>query len=129
MSHRGEQTGAAIRKAVQQVIARGLQDPRVSGLITVTGVNVTGDFAQAVISVSVLPEDREELVLHGLTAGSNYIRREVGELIRTRKLPQFIFKIDRSLKKQAAVLREINRAAEEKRVDAEDSIKPEDDAT
>lgn len=114
MSHRGEQTGAAIRKAVQEVIAKGLQDPRVSGLITVTGVNVTGDFAQAVISVSVLPEDREELVLHGLTAGSNYIRRVVGEMIRTKKLPQFIFKIDRSLKKQAAVLKEINRVADER---------------
>ena len=40
MSRRGEQVSSALREAIQGVIDRGLQDPRVSGLITVTGVTV-----------------------------------------------------------------------------------------
>lgn len=118
MNHKAEQTGAAIQRAVQEVIARGLQDPRVSGLITVTNVRVTADFAQAVISFSVLPEERETLVHHGLDAAKNFIRREVGEKVRMRQLPQFVFKLDRSLKREAAVLKEINRAAAEIKPDA-----------
>jgi ribosome-binding factor A len=115
MNHKNEQTAAAIQRAVQQIIAKGLQDPRISGLITILDVRVTRDMAQAVISFSVLPQDREELVLHGLEQAANFIRREVGEIVRVRQLPQFIFKIDRSLKKQAAVFADINKAAEELR--------------
>ncbi|MFZ4574960.1 MAG: 30S ribosome-binding factor RbfA [Phycisphaerales bacterium] len=115
MSHKVEQMAAAIQRAVQQVIAKGLQDPRVSGLITIIDVRVTRDLAQAVISFSVLPQDREELVLHGLQTAANYIRREVGEIVRSRSMPQFVFKLDRSLKKQAAVLADINRASDELR--------------
>jgi ribosome-binding factor A len=113
MKHKCEQVAASIQKAVQQVIAKGLQDPRISGLITVTDVRVTVDMTQAHIAVSVFPEDREELTIHGLEAAKNFIRREVGEIVRTRQLPAFSFRIDKSLKKQAAVLLDINRAMEE----------------
>src|SRR5204863_7128593 len=66
VSRRSDQFGAELTRAVQEVLARGLQDPRVSGLITVTGVNVTENLSDATVSVSVLPEDRQELTLHGL---------------------------------------------------------------
>ena len=117
-NHKVEQVASAIQRGVQEVIARGLQDPRISGLITVTEVRVTQDFTQAIISVSVLPEDREALVHHGLEAAKNFIRREVGEKVRMRQVPQLVFKIDHSLKKQAAVLKDINRAAAEIRPEA-----------
>ncbi len=122
MSHKAEQLASTIRDAVQDVIDRGLQDPRVSGLVTVTNVRVPQDLSVAVISVSVMPEDREKLALHGLESASSFLRREVGRRVRVRSLPRFQFKIDKSLKRQAAVLAAINKASDELR--EQDAARP-----
>lgn len=114
MTRRVEQASSAIRKAVQQVLAKGLNDPRAHGLITVTGVRVTPDLQEAFINVSVLPAERQELVLHALKDASTYIRREVGELVDARKLPKFNFRLDTSLKKQAGILGALNKVVEER---------------
>jgi ribosome-binding factor A len=114
MSHKSEQLAASIQRAVQDRIARGLHDPRVSGLITITGVRVTADRQTATISVSVLPEDRQDLTLHGLESSAKFIRREVGDMIQTRQLPQFVFKLDTSLKRQAGVLKDLDRVRDER---------------
>lgn len=114
MNRKVEQLASSIHRAVQEVIARGLHDPRVSGLITVTGVRINPETKEAFVGVSVLPEEKQELTLHGLRAASRHVRREVGELVRTRQMPTIVFTLDESLKKQAAVMRAINQAAEER---------------
>jgi len=111
MSHRPEQLAAEIRSAVQELIDRGLSDPRISGMITITGVRVTADHKTAFLDVSVLPADRETLTMHGLTSAAPHIRRQAADLIRTRQVPTLVFRLDQSLKKQAGVIDSINRAA------------------
>src|SRR6185369_13185005 len=91
MSRRSEQFGAELRRAVQEILARGLQDPRVSGLITVTGVAVTEDLRDATVSISVLPEEKQDLTLHGLRGAASHIRHEVGEIIDARRVPVLNF--------------------------------------
>lgn len=113
-TRRPEHLAAEIQRAVQQIIAKGLQDPRISGLITVTSVKVTQDCKQATILVSVLPEEKQELTMHGLKAAERHIRHEAGELVRTREMPQFLFRVDSSLKKEAGVLRELERVRDER---------------
>jgi len=126
--HKPEQMAASLQRAVQQVIAKGLQDPRVSGLITVTSVKVTSDLAEAFIHVSIYPEEKEKLTLHGLESAKSFIRRAAGDLVRSRSLPAFFFKLDRSLKKQAKILQEINRAMEETKDRSFSSSPPGSDA-
>lgn len=104
MSRRQEQFSSVLREAVQGVIDRGIQDPRISGMITVTSVRVAEDFADATILISVLPADRQELSLHGIRSAAAHIRREAGKKIESRKLPRFHFDLDTSTKKQAAVI-------------------------
>jgi ribosome-binding factor A len=113
VSHRLEQLSSAIDRGVREVIARGFSDPRISGLITVTGVRVLPDLSQAIISISVLPEEKQDLTFHGLTNAAAFIRREVGDLINARTMPQLTFKLDTSLKKQAAVFKDLDRVREE----------------
>jgi ribosome-binding factor A len=113
MNRKLEQLSSSIHRAVQEVIARGLHDPRVSGLITVMGVRINPETQEAFIGISVLPEEKQELTVHGLRAASKHIRREVGDLVRTRTMPTLVFQLDDSLKKQAAVSRAIAKAAEE----------------
>ncbi|MDX2132635.1 MAG: 30S ribosome-binding factor RbfA [Planctomycetota bacterium] len=105
-----EQLTAAIDRAVREVLARGLQDPRVSGLITVTEVRLSPDLREADIGVTVLPLEKEPLTLHGLQSAAAHIRREVGDLVHTRQMPVLRFRADHTVRKQAALLRDLDRA-------------------
>ncbi|MBX3378717.1 MAG: 30S ribosome-binding factor RbfA [Phycisphaeraceae bacterium] len=104
MSRRQEQFSSVLRNAIQAVIDRGIQDPRISGMITVTEVRVAEDFADATILISVLPAERQELTLHGIRSATMHIRREAGKNVDSRKLPRFHFDLDSRTKKQAAVI-------------------------
>lgn len=110
MSRRTEQIASLIRTAVQDVLSRGLNDPRVSGMITVTGVYVTEDLQEAKIKVSILPEEKQQLAFHGIASAAGWIRREIGEKIAQRKLPQLRFELDESFKKQAKVIEALAQA-------------------
>ncbi|CAG0948730.1 Ribosome-binding factor A [Phycisphaerales bacterium] len=110
MSRRSEQLASAIDLAVRQILSRGLQDPRISGLITVTSVRVIDDLSEAHIGISVLPEEKEPLTLHGLQSAAAHIRREVGKLVETRQIPPLRFRADKSTKKQAALLKDLDLA-------------------
>ncbi len=114
MSRRTEQMASTIRQALQETIDRGLADPRISGLITVTQVRVTDDVKSAYIDVSVLPAERQDLTMHGLRAAARHIRREVGDLVAVKQMPELVFRLDQSLKKQASVLDAIARATAER---------------
>lgn len=111
MTHRPEQLASEIRSAVQELIDRGLSDPRISGMITITSVRVTPDNKSAFLSVSILPADRQTLTMHGLKSAAAHLRRQAGDLVRTRQIPELVFRLDETLKKQAAVIESINKAA------------------
>lgn len=129
MNPKHERLTSSIEKGVQQVLARGLQDPRVRGLITVTKVEITPDSKQATIGISVLPAEHQTLTVHGLRSAARHIRREVAELIRTRTMPEFRFIEDDSLKKQAEVLGELAKVREEMdQKDAEAGASPDQSA-
>ncbi|MBK9189659.1 MAG: 30S ribosome-binding factor RbfA [Phycisphaerales bacterium] len=115
MSHKLEQLASSIQRGIQDVLARGLHDPRISGLVTVTRVRVLQDYTRAIVGISVLPEERQHLVLKGLQAASAHIRREVGETVRTREMPRLDFELDLTLKKEAQVLRALSKVEEERR--------------
>jgi len=114
VSRRNEQLASTIHRGVQEVLARGLQDPRISGLITVTGVRLTEDLSEAVVSVSILPEDRQELVMHGLRAAESHVRHALSDLVGLRRTPHVTFKLDTATKRHAAVLRSLAQVALER---------------
>ena len=108
---RTDKVSAQLQRAVQQVITRGLSDPRARGLITVTKIEVSRDLRDATIRVSVLPHEHEKLTLHALKDASKHIRRQAGELMAMHRLPAFHFKLDSSLRKQAEVIEALAHGA------------------
>jgi ribosome-binding factor A len=113
MKRRRAQLASTIERTMQQVLARGLADPRIRGLVTVTGVELNDELRTAYIDISVLPAEHENLTMHGLKAATPRLRREVMERIRTREMPRIEFRLDRRIKEQAEILTLINRAASE----------------
>lgn len=110
MTRRQEQLASVLREGIQEVLSRGLNDPRVSGLITVVSVELSPDLEYATARISILPEDRQTLAFHGIKAAAAHIRREVGNRINGRKLPQFQFELDTSFKRQAKVIEALEKA-------------------
>src|SRR5690606_7228314 len=104
--------------AVQTILTEGLNDPRLEGtLITVTEAHVDDGLSEAVLSVSVVPESKEDLALHGLRAAAGRIRREASDAIELKRAPRLVFRLDRSLKKQAAVLGALAKIVRERKDD------------
>jgi ribosome-binding factor A len=113
MTQRGDQVESVLHRAVQQVLSKGLNDPRVRGLLSVTDVVVSDDLRQATVSVSILPAEHVELSMHGLKHAARHIRVQVGELVRMRRVPELHFRLDASLKQQAEVELAIRDAMED----------------
>ncbi len=101
MTHRTDQVAASIHRAVQTVLGRGLGDPRVRGLVSVTKVSVDADLSRATVFVSVLPAEHGPLAVDGLRHAAARIRSKIGKLVRIRRVPRLVFQLDESIKKQA----------------------------
>ena len=114
MSKRTEMIAATIARQLQERLARGLQDPRIRGLITVTKVRVTDDLTTAFVSVSVLPAEQQALTMHGLKAAAGHLRRELGKTVAIRRLPVLSFQLDESIKREAEVLAALARVRAER---------------
>ncbi|MDH3582655.1 MAG: 30S ribosome-binding factor RbfA [Phycisphaerae bacterium] len=104
MTHRREKLESSLQRIVGRLLSEGLADPRIQGLVSVTEVRVDTDGRVARIGVSVLPESSQNTVLGGLRHCAGHLRREVGQRLRVRSVPELEFVLDESLKKQAAVL-------------------------
>ena len=110
MSDRTAQVANVIRAEVQQVLSRGLNDPRVRGLISVTRVDVTADLSEARVFVSILPEEHTELTMHGLKSAAGHVQREIAPSITMKRMPRLSFRLDDSLKRQAQIDAAINQS-------------------
>ena len=103
---RVERVAALIRKETSELLIHGIRDERVhQGLISITGVEVSGDLQHCKIFVSVLadPEGRAQ-VMEGLQAASSFLRGELGRRLQMRRAPEVVFHLDRGLEKGASVL-------------------------
>lgn len=110
---RREQVGSVLKRSIQQRLLRGLADPRVKGVITVTDVKVASDLRTATVYVSVTPEEEQELTMHGLRSAAKHIRHEVSDKLTLARTPYLNFKLDKSLKTQSKVLELIARGVAE----------------
>ena len=81
---------------------RTLKDPRVQdAMISVTGVETTGDLRYAKVYVSVLQKERAREVLKGLKSAGGFLRREIGQKLQLRYTPELVFVEDDSITKGA----------------------------
>ena len=103
-SRRQDRVAEAIREEIATFLADGVKDPRVSGLVTVTGVELTRDLRSARVYVSVYGSDAEkQSTLEGLAAVSGRLRGQIGRALRLRVAPELAFKLDESIARAARI--------------------------
>jgi len=113
-SHKREQLASTLGQVVQTLITRGIADPRIVGIITVTGCDVAPDYSHAVIKVSILPQKNEAKVMGGLRHAAGHFRRQARDRIHARNIPELRFELDSSLKRQAAVIGALSHVVAER---------------
>ena len=108
MSVRLRQAESTLQREVSALLQRRLADPRIEGMVSVTRVELSPDYHDARVHVSVMPARYEAGALEGLNHASGYVRRLLRKRIAFRVIPRIEFRLDRSLKEQAEVYRAID---------------------
>ena len=87
-------------------LIRTVKDPRVAdaGMVSVTAVETTPDLKYAKIYVSALNKDSSAQLLKGLKSASGWLRRELGQALNLRNVPELTFVRDDSIDKGAHIL-------------------------
>jgi len=98
-----QRLGQQIREEISSLLLGGLKDPRI-GFTTITDVRLTPDLRQAHIYVSVLGNrEQQQQTLNGLTAARAFIRRELAQRLRVRRVPELHFQLDSSIEYSARI--------------------------
>ena len=107
---RRDRISEQIRRELAELIRTELKDPRV-GMISITGVEVSADYAHAKVFFSSM-SGREHLdsVLVGLQKAAGFLRRELGRRITIHSTPQLHFVFDESLERGADLSKLIQQA-------------------
>ncbi len=107
---RSSRVAEQIQRELAELIRLELKDPRV-GLITLTGVELTPDYAHAKVFYTTLadPSARQGIDA-GLRRASGFLRRELGRRIRIHTLPELHFVFDESVERGDRLSRLIDEA-------------------
>lgn len=100
---RPQRVGEQIREEISSLLLGELKDPRL-GFVTVTAVRVTPDLREARIYVSVLGRGEErQQSLRALEAASSFLRRQLAQRLRMRRVPALRFEFDTSIERGARI--------------------------
>jgi len=105
MTRKSERTSELIKREISRLLEREVNDPRLSGLISVTEVLLSPDLKQAKVFVSVLENENKKEVLEGFDTAAGFLRRELASHLKLRYAPQLSFHYDNSIERGARVLK------------------------
>ena len=103
-TRRPDRVAEAVREEIAAILAGGVKDPRVVGLVTVTGVEMSRDLAQANVFVSIYGDEAERATtMEGLASVATGLRGRVGRALKLRLAPVITFRQDDSIARAARI--------------------------
>ncbi len=106
---RSDRVAEQVRRDLADLIRSELKDPRV-GMISLTAVELTPDYAHAKIFFTTLDDEHLDEVERGLKRATGFLRRELGRRIHIHTLPELHFIYDSSLEYGASMSALIEKA-------------------
>jgi ribosome-binding factor A len=105
MSQRTNRLDSQIQQELMQLLQREMKDPRV-GFTTITRVETAADLGHARVWVSVYGSEEEKVrSLEALRIATPWLRRQLGQRLQLRKVPQLSLRRDDSMESGDRVLR------------------------
>ncbi len=97
-----------IKLALSEIL-RDVKDPRVSKLLSIVKLDVSGDMSYATVYVSAIEgKEKTSESVKALKGAAGFIRRELGSRLSLRKVPELRFIADDSIEISANISRIVN---------------------
>jgi ribosome-binding factor A len=102
--HRPDRVGDQIRQELSELLTRGMiHDPGI-GFITLTRVTLTPDLQLArVFYTSLGDEKSRKETARALDRATPFMRRQIGQRLRLRRVPELEFRFDETVGHQARI--------------------------
>ena len=115
--HRHERVGEEIAHEINAMLVGELKDPRLEGFVCVSEVRVQPDMKHARVFVSVRTESAKERTdaIRALEHAAGFIRHELIERLRLRRLPDLHFTLDLSQERVERIEQLLREMKAEKR--------------
>lgn len=114
MSRRTEMLGSTIQRELATIIMRELNDPRLTGMPSITRVKVSPDLSIADVYMTIMgTPGQQNTAINALRHSAGLMRVKLTKMLSLRQTPYLKFHIDENLKKELAVLEALRVVAEE----------------
>jgi ribosome-binding factor A len=105
MSRRTDRINGLLRQEISQLLSRGIKDPRLNGVISITQVQTSSDLRNARVFLSVMGDKKtKETALDGIQSAAAFLRRELRGRLKMRYVPFLKFSLDDSMENADYVL-------------------------
>lgn len=105
---RTDRVAQQIQREIAELIRLRINDPRVR-LVTITAVEVAGDYSHAKIFFTRLDGKHDE-AMHGLEHASGFLRSQLAHSVKLRVMPQLHFVYDSSVERGSQLSQLIDSA-------------------
>ena len=101
---RRQKLESLLKREISGIVVRGIKDPRVK-MVTVNAVSMTNDMKIAHVYVGIMGTKAEQQkCFKGLVSAAGFIKKEIGEYLRIRFIPDVKFKLDEGQEKRDRVI-------------------------
>ncbi len=117
MSRRTDRLSGLFRSELADLISNELRDPRITGMISITSVDVSPDLERATVYVSVLADEAKQKAasLAVLNNAAPFLRKQMMERVHIRRVPTFEFEADHTIEEGARMLDLMKKVAAERK--------------
>ena len=124
MTRRTERLNHLIQKERSDLLRKQINDPRLNGLISFTGVEISKDLQNATVSISALGENLDRAaILTGFNSAAGFLRRELSHRLNIRVTPVLSFEFDDSIERGVKLVNLIDSVAARDIKDGADGLK------
>jgi ribosome-binding factor A len=108
---RSRRIAEQIQRELAELIRLELKDPRVTGLVTITDVEVSHDQSHAKVFFTLLGDaEKIEETTTGLKRAAGFLRTQLSQRMKLRTVPQLDFRYDASVERGMKLSRLIDEA-------------------
>jgi ribosome-binding factor A len=114
MSRRTERLSSTIQQELAAILMRELNDPRLTGMPSITRVKLAEDLSVADIYVTSMgTAGQQAAALNALKHSAGVMRTKLTKVLSIRQVPFLRFHADEQLKKELEVLNLLDQVAKE----------------
>ena len=113
---RSDRLGLEIQRALADIIRNDLNDPRVAQFASIVKVDLTNDLQHCKVFVTVYgTEEEKKNTYEGLEKAKGFIKRQLSDKIKVRKMPELHFVADDSIEYSIHISEILNKIKEEEK--------------